>query len=188
VPLSVPNAVIIPPLKTSSKTLLVNADILSQLKGGVSIKQGHSSQKSTAAETIISEAETKSQQFDNQEFNEESLKTIWKQFSEIKKAEKDMNFAMTLSKHEPRLVSDTLINYELDNEAQLELMKDHKKELLDFLRINLKNRDIAIDFVMADENKANSRLYSPSDKFKFLAEKNPVLLELQRRLDLNLDF
>jgi DNA polymerase III subunit gamma/tau len=116
------------------------------------------------------------------------LTVIWKQFADVKRADKDMNFAMTLSKHEPKLVSPSLINYELDNDAQLELLRDHKKELLDFLRLNLKNRDINVDFVMADENQANSRLYSPSDKFKFLAEKNPALLELQRRLDLNLDF
>ncbi len=166
----------------------MNAEILSQLKGGVSIKPAvdhvHLSNKDKAEV----EQEKVDQTFENQYFSHENLVAIWKQFADLKRADKDMNFAMTLSKHEPKLMTATLINYEIDNDAQVELLRDHKKELLDFLRINLKNRDIAIDFVMADENQANSRLYSPSDKFKFLAEKNPALLELQKRLDLNLDF
>jgi DNA polymerase III subunit gamma/tau len=175
-------------VRTSEKTMVVNQQILSQLKSGISISAKMANAQQKGDKNTEAKDENLVQVFENQEFNLVQLRFTWKAFTELKKADKDMNFAMTLSKHEPILVSKHLINYELDNEAQLELMKDHKKEILDYLREKLSNREIQLDFIMADENKENSRLYSPTDKFKYLAEKNPILLELQRRLDLNLDF
>ena len=74
------------------------------------------------------------------------------------------------------------------NEAQKEILTAVKQDFLDFVRKELSNNTIRLEIKIEAEPTSNAKVYKPSDKFKLLAEKNPSLLELKKRLDLDLDY
>lgn len=62
-----------------------------------------------------------------------------------------------------------------------------KQSLLNHIRTTLHNGLINL-VTKIEEHTDNQQYYSPKDKFKKMAEKNPSLIELQRRLGLDIDF
>ena len=68
------------------------------------------------------------------------------------------------------------------------MKKISKQDFLDFVRKELSNNTIGLEVRIEAEPTDNAKIYKPSDKFKMLAEKNPSLLELKKRLDLELDY
>jgi DNA polymerase-3 subunit gamma/tau len=81
-------------------------------------------------------------------------------------------------------LTDTTITIEINNEVQKELLSNIKQDLLDALRNLLSNRQTLLNIVVS-EIAGEVKAYKPDDKFKMMAEKNPALLELKRRFDLN---
>ena len=81
-------------------------------------------------------------------------------------------------------LSDTTISIEINNEVQKELLSNIKQELLDALRTILSNKQTLLNIAVS-ETIGEVKAYKPDDKFKMMAEKNPALLELKRRFDLN---
>jgi DNA polymerase III subunit gamma/tau len=75
----------------------------------------------------------------------------------------------------------------IHNEAQHESFREHRQAFLDYLRKQLSNQNITISF-LEQEVQEEKRLYSPKDKFYHLVEKNPLVMEMSKRLNLELDF
>lgn len=84
-------------------------------------------------------------------------------------------------------LTDTTITIEINNEVQKELLSNIKQDLLDALRNLLSNRQTLLNIVVS-EIAGEVKAYKPDDKFKMMAEKNPALLELKRRFDLNVEY
>jgi DNA polymerase III subunit gamma/tau len=81
----------------------------------------------------------------------------------------------------------TTIWVPLDNPVQESHMAELKGEWLIFLRQYLSNRTIQISTeIIVQDVKRNP--YSPQEKFRALAEKNPALLHLQQALGLEVDY
>ena len=55
------------------------------------------------------------------------------------------------------------------------------------VRKEISNKTLNLDIIITEEPESN-KLYKVSEKFKFLSEKNPALLELKKRLDLEIDY
>lgn len=76
---------------------------------------------------------------------------------------------------------------ELNNEVQREMLFNIKQDMLDELRVFLKNKQIQIQLKVA-ETIESVKAYKPMDKFKIMSEKNPALLELKKRFDLDIEY
>jgi len=76
---------------------------------------------------------------------------------------------------------------ELNNEVQREMLFNIKQDMLDELRVILKNKQIQIQLKVA-ETIESVKAYKPMDKFKIMSEKNPTLLELKKRFDLDIEY
>ena len=72
--------------------------------------------------------------------------------------------------------------------AQKEILTNVRQEFLDNIRQQLSNNTVGLDIRIEEAPVSTAKVYKPSDKFKFLAEKNPALLELKKRFDLELDY
>ena len=81
-------------------------------------------------------------------------------------------------------LSETTISIEINNEVQKELLSNIKQEILDALRTLLSNKQTLLNIAVS-ETIGEVKAYKPDDKFKMMAEKNPALLELKKRFDLN---
>jgi len=64
---------------------------------------------------------------------------------------------------------------------------EKKTELMHFLRTQLSNASLQLQTVV-NESKAQNVLYTPSEKFTKLSEKNPELRRLREVLDLDIQY
>ena len=82
---------------------------------------------------------------------------------------------------------ETHIVIPIHNEAQSESFQEHSQNFLDYLRKQLSNSKITFGFREAEISN-EKKIYSPKDKFHHLAEKNPLIMEMSRRFNLEIDF
>jgi DNA polymerase III subunit gamma/tau len=80
-----------------------------------------------------------------------------------------------------------LITLKLSNPVQLDQLNGFKLELLSFLRKKLQNYLLDIEAIISVEEEKKI-VYTSTDKFNFLAQKNPALLELKQKLGLDIDY
>ena len=62
-----------------------------------------------------------------------------------------------------------------------------KQDLVDELRKKLQNNLIALDIAIT-KTETQTKVFKPSDVFKNMIEKNPALLEMKKRFDLEIDY
>lgn len=75
----------------------------------------------------------------------------------------------------------------INNETQRELLQNLRQEFLDELRKILQNNSISLQLEISKQDNV-VKAYKPADIFKVMAEKNPALLELKKRFDLEIDY
>ncbi len=76
---------------------------------------------------------------------------------------------------------------ELNNEVQKEMLTNLKQDMLDELRQLISNKQMQLE-IKVSAIQGEIKAYKPSDKFKQMAEKNPALLELKKRFDLDIEY
>lgn len=81
------------------------------------------------------------------------------------------------------------ICFEVVGHVQEEIAQKMKPELLTLIRDLTGAGKLAIKLVVKEELESTSnKLYTSSDKFRFLKEKHPALAEFQRKFGLETDF
>jgi DNA polymerase III subunit gamma/tau len=82
----------------------------------------------------------------------------------------------------------THIHLEVDNQIQVDALRvAFRTELLNFLREKVQNSQLHLE-VTISEQPVERRPYTQSERFQFLAEKNPILLDLKQNLGLDYDY
>lgn len=97
------------------------------------------------------------------------------------------SIVVTLSKRAPILQEDYKIVLSIDNKTQEGGLEREKQDLLEMIRKKLNNFAITLETIIEDSGD-DTFLYTNKDKFKKMAEKNPHLILLQKRLNLDIDF
>ncbi len=142
-------------------------------------------QKITEAESETVIAERKAAQ---KNFSQEELEVAWtKSVKQLQQQNKLSSFAHTaLTKSNPVLKENFLIELEIDNEAAEKALDVEKLDFLELLRKELLNTEIQlktkINFVVDIK-----KLYTQREKFMHMAEKNPSINKLRQQLDLEID-
>ncbi len=117
------------------------------------------------------------------------LQQAWAEYAESIRQQKSFAY-QTLTQFAPVLKADQVIELPLANlTIQTDLLKDVQPALLAHLRRRLQtNFQIMPVAAPAEAESQKKQLYTPSDKFNFLAEKNPLLKDLKQMLNLDLGF
>lgn len=119
-------------------------------------------------------------------FSQDELAKVWQTY--VEGLEKDSpNLYSTLSRRNPELKDDFLIELSIDNKIQEREIIDRRMDILGYLREKLNNFRIQLQPVI-DEEESEAKAYFPSEIFEKMAEKNPSLKGLKDKLDLELDF
>ncbi|POY38520.1 DNA polymerase III subunit gamma/tau [Solitalea longa] len=125
----------------------------------------------------------------NQPFTEDQLLRYWNEFAEIAAGESKIGLHTVMTVNSPKLRPDYTIEVIVIDKYQTDIVQSEQIQVLRFLKNKLQNNTIKIEAVIGEgPEQAKKTLYTSTDKFKYLAEKNPNLLELRRRLDLEIDF
>jgi len=114
------------------------------------------------------------------------LAEVWKRF--VDKIDSPQ-LKSALSTKEPQLKDEWRVEYELDNELQLQrLTDDLKPKLRGYLRRELNNELIDIVLtISAHPDEGPSVPYTESEKWQALVEKYPALASLKSKFGLDFD-
>ncbi len=121
------------------------------------------------------------------DFTQEELSTTWREYAEEMKAQNKTSLFVTLTKNEPELTENYRIDLALDNSAQEEVLTEEKTNLLEYLRVKLKNTEITLNSFV-QRNGKEYKTNTPRDRYIKLVEKNPNLDKLRQQLDLDIDY
>ena len=121
-----------------------------------------------------------------EELTFENLQLAWYEFAENRRIQKNSTTEEIALRREFKLV-DHSIEIALDNDHQLDAIQGMRYDLLGFLKARFNAPRLDINPRVAPQ-EVNRLPYTPAEKFNYLAEKNPQLLELKLALGLDVDF
>jgi len=117
-------------------------------------------------------------------FTLDDLMAKWTEFAEIH--EDNKHIYNTLIKNKPNLINDTDLVLTLDNNTQEHYLNEIRTDLLTHVRKGLQNFAISLNIEITAKEEVKS-LYTPDEKYKHMAEINPIIVDLKKRMDLDLE-
>ncbi|MBD1396622.1 DNA polymerase III subunit gamma/tau [Pontibacter sp. JH31] len=113
------------------------------------------------------------------------LNTVWHAILRRKKAENMMEY--TLLNRQFHIGEDNEIVLHLENHVMMDQFTSLRPEILRELKKETGNRSIKLKAEVMEIQEGN-KLYTSQDKFNYLAEKYPVLVDMKQRFGLDTDF
>ena len=110
-------------------------------------------------------------------FEKKDLIRYWQEFAETRRKGGKQQEILVLSQ-DPVIVDELTIQIKLNSSVQIDTVDRIKSDLLPFLRDKLQNDGIRLEAEL-EMDESNRTIYTPAEKFKYLAEKHPALKELQ---------
>ncbi|RYZ98800.1 MAG: DNA polymerase III subunit gamma/tau [Sphingobacteriaceae bacterium] len=121
-----------------------------------------------------------------EDFTFDDFLKLWNTHAATIKAQGKMSLFTIFISEVPKMVSPTMFEIVVENKVQENDFKNEKPVLLNYLRSTLKNFDIDV-ITRIEESKVVKRPYTSQEKFNHMAAKNPQLLELKKRFNLDFD-
>ncbi len=118
----------------------------------------------------------------NESFTMEQLHSKWLEY--LQSVQHRHNLKAALSQV-PDMKEDCLLEITVSNSVQQDMVKDMKPHIVSWLRSELKNSAIDLS-IRIDDTKQEKIIYTDSEKFQEMARKNPALVLLRQKF--NLDF
>jgi DNA polymerase-3 subunit gamma/tau len=120
------------------------------------------------------------------EFTKEEFEKAWLTYAEQFKQDSP-DLYVTLTSKMPELKDDFTIELTIENVVQEKEIADRKLDMLTFFRNELSNYKLQLQTVV-NKNHENIKPFTPQEKFKKMAEKNPAIKKLKDKFDLEIDF
>ena len=122
----------------------------------------------------------------SQPFTQLQLEAAWEQMAKHMEKKGKYNLYTTLLFKKPVLLPDWWVEFTVDNLVQQEAIEQEKIELSTLLRNALQNFNVQLKIIISPPT-VERKPYTPSDKFKEMAKKNPTLIKLKQVFDLDID-
>ncbi|HPD96258.1 MAG: DNA polymerase III subunit gamma/tau [Bacteroidales bacterium] len=120
------------------------------------------------------------------EFTLEQLVKAWDNYAKTISTDKPSQSSL-MQTYKPKLADNRNIIIEFGAQIHIDMFLEVKKDLLTYLKQNLKNTEIDIhEEIVIEEVESTQKLYTQEDKLKYMIEKNPALLKMKQRLNLDL--
>ena len=172
-----------PELKFSSKPI-VPFDQL-KIKSSFSLNEVKNYQAQLIP-VIEGVSEIPPQPIKNKEVSLADVKQFLENYAEEKQKQGARQIA-TICKTAHINFSNNTLQLIINNETQKEQFLSIKQNFVDELRLKLQNSTLMLDIELSQE-EVQAKAYKPIDIFKAMSEKNPNLLELKKRFDLEIDY
>ncbi|MGC6490905.1 MAG: DNA polymerase III subunit gamma/tau [Flavobacteriales bacterium] len=121
-------------------------------------------------------------------FDQEKLNELIIELSQIKSKEGKHNLSSILVEKKILLSDSNNLTITLDNKVQEEVLMNEKTEIISFLRDKLNNDMISLQTEIKELEQHEVKAYTDEDKFKKMAEKQPVLLQMKDEFNLEIDY
>jgi DNA polymerase-3 subunit gamma/tau len=122
------------------------------------------------------------------EFTYDALLTAWEKYANDLKMKGKSNLGIALLSKRPAIAADkTTIEFTINNKALEETIQEDKMNFLGFLRKELNNYAIQLNLQLTIHEEKPS-LYTATDRYNRLVEKNPIIKKFRQTFDLDLEF
>ena len=122
----------------------------------------------------------------DQQVGQERLESVWKKlFSELE-SEGEYNLAALLNLDVPRLKNKTEIHLNFPNKTNKVELESQKVKVLEALGDELKN-DLLTLVIQVNEEEQKNYIYTPKEKYEQLVKINPVVDDIRKEFDLDLN-
>lgn len=118
-------------------------------------------------------------------FTQEQLNECWTQYANKAKEDGKINIYTLLSSADPQLQANDVIIAHIEHKLQETLLQEEMIDLLNTIRPKLRNFNISVKTKQV-ERVAVNRLYTSTEKYQYLLEKNPKLEEMRKRFNLDI--
>jgi len=108
----------------------------------------------------------------------------WNAFAEKLKSENKLTLFTIMTANTP-ILQGTKILVEVENMVQMDGLKLGKIDILNYLRVELRNFALEIEGVMVEKSKER-KPYTSQEKYQAMLAKNPALEQLRKTFDLGL--
>jgi len=139
----------------------------------------------TAAE-VLEEEDPYIKGNDREDFTPDEFSKCCSDFAAKLKAEGKKNALTIFTTNPPTLIAPFSYEIIVENKVQETTFRDERPNLMNFLRSSLKNYAIEVS-VRIDEKAVVKRPYTASEKFQHMAAKNPALVDLKNKFNLDFD-
>jgi DNA polymerase-3 subunit gamma/tau len=119
-------------------------------------------------------------------YTPDQLYKCWSDYAARMKSEGKKNLLTIFISNPPKPVGPNIYEVLVENKVQENVFRDERPNLLNFLRMTLRNFDIEIN-ARVDEIAVVKRPYTAIEKFQHMANKNPALAELRNKFNLDFD-
>lgn len=123
----------------------------------------------------------------HKEFSKDDFFLHFKNYLKILKKEGQNNLYQTIKTSKTVLNADYSFTITVSNDIQNREINNSKTNLLNYLKSNLNNYSISLN-VKVEHQINNVNHLTPHEQFLKMAEKNPALLTLKKKFDLDVDF
>lgn len=157
------------------------------IRTGTPSISGHLNGDKKAENKDADNSNVNNQNFPQKQFSQDELEASWIRYAQELKEKGRANLAAVFLSRKPELKANLIIEFIISNKATEEAINEEKMDFLGFLRKALSNYSIQLQLVMQEqEDKAN--LYTATDRFKRMAEKNPDINRFRQAFDLDIEF
>lgn len=118
----------------------------------------------------------------------EEVQKVWDDLALAKDKEGKINEHILLSNRKIEIKDNLIIKFAVDNAFQADYLNVFKTELIDHLRTKLGHPTLYIEYTVEKKEGKSNNMYTPTEKYTYLVQKYPHLLELKQKLGLDLDF
>ena len=122
----------------------------------------------------------------DQQVGQERLESVWKKLFSKLESEGEYNLAALLNLDIPRLKNKTEIHLNFPNKTNKVELESEKGKVLEALGDELKN-DLLTLVIQVNEEEQKNYIYTPKEKYEQLVKINPVVDDIRREFDLDLN-
>jgi DNA polymerase-3 subunit gamma/tau len=123
---------------------------------------------------------------DKEPFTFDQFLKLWNEYTAKVKKEGRMTVLTIFNSQAPKQLGPYQFEIAVENKIQESLFKAEKPDLLNFMRTQLRNFELDVH-PRVDEHAVIKKPYTSQEKFLYMAQKNPGLLELKKKFNLDFD-
>jgi len=171
------------PTPSTVKTIAGGGSSLGKLER---IKQDMALKANTQTDEVKSEANNATDLYSNT-FTKVELDEYWKLYIEQLLEMGKNSLAVIYKDIKPLFLENNLVELTLHSQHEREMLEEDRINLTPYLRSNLKNSFLDFTYKIEINQLKQQKVFTSEDKFKVMAEKNPILNELVQTFGLELE-
>ena len=123
-----------------------------------------------------------------EKFNFDQVKMVWRRYAHEMKAKGMETFYNAMIKRDPKIKDEVFFTMDVDNQVQIDYITPHLNDLIGFLRRELKNFNISLDFILSTDQESQIKFLTGKDRFESMAKKNLNLHTFKKIFNLDIEF